>query len=631
MSHLPPKPDFDCSPARYPVDSRQVVRSAPMAPPPERTYRERDVYHPVPRSPTPRERDVYIASRPRPGDSYVASGSHPPPRDVYIAPSYDRRDDDRYRDSYRDRDYDRRDHPPPPEYRYRGRESSRERDWARDRDRDRDRERDRERDIMMERDRHRRWEQDSRRGYDRDRRERSPNRERGWSRREDDRWVGRERTRPEPERTWVPRPSKSPPRQIGEFDFYMRLHVRSLLAKNAGSRQPTTPGSRARSPASPRKLRSPPSHQRSRPRTPPHPPSRGSPAKEATPSVFRLGNHSIELSPRPDRDNRRPEDDRVSRGRYPSRSPSPRRRSPMRLPPRRSPSPLRFETRGRYERHEVQDHLDSREHSSRPSEWREEAMQDSHEQREGQLQQGPERPLELQVETREEKLEPPKPQSTHTSRHPSPLPPVDAVPRKPQTRSSSPMQGVIEQPTIPTVEDAHPNVSKPAESSVHTPAQSSFESHIPSKAGVPSKPIPSMPSSMRRRRVSRSPPTQPRNYVKTPTTPQSPQVQSPLQQGLPTRPEWTNKSSGLSATSPPATEPPPSAPVQQTPVHVPIIPKFEPKPSPISELESEVWKLLLLMIVIIETILVDCPTSRTPHTFDHGARIHCPNNTASDP
>lgn len=170
MSHLPPRPEFDYG--------RPAPKFYGRATPPPEGYaqpRERDAYRGSPtRSKYPPRADSYIA----PGGSYVPRPSYPPP--------YDRHEDERYRR----REWERRepDYAPPS---YRGEP----RDW---RDRDRDRRREDERP----------------RGYDRDRRDRSPVRER-WARsREDDRRPARERVRPpSPERTWVPRASKSPPRR----------------------------------------------------------------------------------------------------------------------------------------------------------------------------------------------------------------------------------------------------------------------------------------------------------------------------------------------------------------------------------------------------------------------------------
>lgn len=579
MSHLPPKPDFDCTqPARFPSDPRQVVRPAPMAHPPERSYRDRERAYLPPRTP-PRERDVYMGSRPRPVDSYRAPASHPPPRDVYIPPPYDRRDDDRYRDTHRDRDYDRKDYPHTADYhRYRPRESSRERDWARDRDRDRDRD-------TVERERQRRWDEDGRRGYerDRDRRERSPIRERSWSRREDDRWVGRPRTRPEPERTWIPRPSKSPPRQIGKFNITVGSCMRSSLVEFTGSRPPATPASRARSPPSPRRPRSPPSHQRSRPRTPPRTPSRSSPLKEPPSTVFKLGNHSIELSPRNNRDYERSESGRSSRKRYSSRSASPRRRSPMRLPPHRSPSPLRYGPHGRSERHELREHPATNEYPDKPLDRREELREDRHEEKPDAMLQ---RPLNLPHEVRHEDGQEPQrqkvPEHIPSSRHTSP------APTQPIISSPSPPRHVPEESNFLVITDTQHRPVKQNEVPAPLPTQPKADSMTP-KPNIPQKQIPSMPSSMRRRRISRSPPTQPRNFVKTPTTPQSPQVQSPSQ-GQPTRSEWTNRNSGLSVPTPPLPEQP--AATSWSALYVPVIPRYESRPSVVFELEIEVRKLL---------------------------------------
>ncbi|KAJ3480324.1 hypothetical protein NLI96_g8435 [Meripilus lineatus] len=619
MSHLPPKPDFDY-PARYPVDQRQAVRSGPMAlPPPERNYRERDrdrerdVYLPPPSRSPPRERDVYIASRPRPVDSYVAGSTHPPPppsRDVYIASGYDRRDDDRYADRYRDRDYDRRDYPPPDYHRYRPRESSRERDWARDRDRDRERERDRD---MMDRERHRRWDEDNRRGYDRDRRERSPfrDRERGWSRRDDDRRPGRDRGRVSPERTWIPRPSKSPPRLVGESEFPLHGNGESETSRCliVGPRQPPTPGPRARTPVSPRRPRTPPSVQRSRPRSPPRAPSRGSPSKESASSVFKLGNHSIELSPRRTRESQRSDDGRDSHKRNRSRSNSPRRRSPMRLPPRRSPSPVGPPSRPAGTspvKTEVRDAIDNSRTITEDHQEKVEQVKIEHPEHRNDSQSEPHivltEPQEVKQEDKSIKLEPERPHSAHSVHHPSPLP-QGAIPII-KTRSPSPMQGIITQSGASMKDDTR---SPSSEAHPQPATLPKIETHAP-KPTIPLRPIPSMPSSMRRRRISRSPPTQPRNYVKTPTTPQSPQVQSPLQ-SLPARPEWTSRNSGLSAPSqhlePHSVSPaPPPVPpeVLHHPLHVPLpaIPPFKttkPSTKPLTELtdleklEFEVEKL----------------------------------------
>ncbi|OCH95490.1 hypothetical protein OBBRIDRAFT_534398 [Obba rivulosa] len=208
MAHLPPKPDFEVPPpSRYPPDYRSYARPPPpLSPPPDRVYRERSAY--PPRSP-PRSRvsgDSYVASRPV--DTHRSSR---PSMDSYVA-SYDRRDDDRYRDAPyrerepppREREWERRERDyAPPEYRHRPREPSRERvDWARER----------------EADRLRRWEEYERH-HDRrthERRDYNPPRARDadW-RREDDRRYARDRPPPEPERMWIPRASKSPPRRMG--------------------------------------------------------------------------------------------------------------------------------------------------------------------------------------------------------------------------------------------------------------------------------------------------------------------------------------------------------------------------------------------------------------------------------
>ncbi|OBZ75725.1 hypothetical protein A0H81_04437 [Grifola frondosa] len=139
--------------------------------------------------------DSYVPARP--ADVYRGPR---PPRDIYVAPYYDRREDERYRDVYREREWERRDRAHPEDYRHRARDERAE--WSR------------EREV-------RRWEDhpDSRRGYDRDRREHSPSRNHDWPRTsEDDRRNGRERVRDnEPERKWISRPSKSPPRRMGMF------------------------------------------------------------------------------------------------------------------------------------------------------------------------------------------------------------------------------------------------------------------------------------------------------------------------------------------------------------------------------------------------------------------------------
>ena len=180
---LPPKPEFP--PGRHPPDHRGYGRP----PPPADRYRsEREIF--PPRSP-PRSRypiDSYVA--PRPSDAYRAQR---PSTDSYVA-TYDRRDDDRVRREYwdREREWRERGYPPAePRYADAGRE-----DWERARRGDV-----RERQRMPE----------PRRSYDKDweRREPSPPRSR--------RPRPRERSRERSDRVWVPRKSKSPPRRIGTF------------------------------------------------------------------------------------------------------------------------------------------------------------------------------------------------------------------------------------------------------------------------------------------------------------------------------------------------------------------------------------------------------------------------------
>ncbi|TBU50645.1 hypothetical protein BD309DRAFT_2868 [Dichomitus squalens] len=217
MSHLPPKPDFNY-PARYPAEPRQYPRPPalpPAYPPTPERYgsRDRHVYPPrsPPRSRVPPPLDTYIS--PRPVVSYRSIRPPPPPSmDAYPSSYYDRRDES----LYRDREYERRGE----DNRLRTRD-----DDSRDRERDRDR----------------KWEDEARRGYDGERRERDASRERRWARqkeedrerfarrREDkerqerewarlqdeDRRSGRNRTlEVEPERMWVPRLSRSPPRRM---------------------------------------------------------------------------------------------------------------------------------------------------------------------------------------------------------------------------------------------------------------------------------------------------------------------------------------------------------------------------------------------------------------------------------
>ncbi|KAK7693320.1 hypothetical protein QCA50_002887 [Cerrena zonata] len=89
------------------------------------------------------------------------------------------------------------------------------------------------------------------------------------------------------------------------------------------------------------------------------------------------------------------------------------------------------------------------------------------------------------------------------------------------------------------------------------------------------------------RRRSRSPPTQPRHFVKTPTTPSSPQVPTPTQ-NLPVKPDWSsNKASPLSTSTPTVeTVPSHSAPS----AHVPWIPRY--RTSNVShELEAEIARV----------------------------------------
>ena len=222
MSHLPPKPDFKY-PVRYPTEPRHLPRPPQPAPTyattSERYPRERRVYPPS-RSP-PRSRaappvDTYVPARSV--DAYRSTRPPPPPREAYSSSYYSRRDDDRHRE----REYERRGD----DCRLKARD-----DHPRDRDRDRDRRRD----------------DDTRKGYDGERRVRDTSRDRQWSRqrdeererrerewarqreedrerqerewarqRDEDRRYGRDRTREvEPERKWVPRMSRSPPRRMG--------------------------------------------------------------------------------------------------------------------------------------------------------------------------------------------------------------------------------------------------------------------------------------------------------------------------------------------------------------------------------------------------------------------------------
>lgn len=112
---------------------------------------------------------------------------------------------------------------------------------------------------------------------------------------------------------------------------------------------------------------------------------------------------------------------------------------------------------------------------------------------------------------------------------------------------------------------------------ISLPVPSPSQSHAPS--GGYSQP----------RRRSRSPPTQPRHFVKTPTTPSSPKVPVPTQ-NLPVKPEWSNKASPLS-TSTPAVEaaPPHSAPS----ANAPAIPRYRPN-NMTQEIEAEVRRLTRL-------------------------------------
>ncbi|GBE82355.1 hypothetical protein SCP_0407390 [Sparassis crispa] len=262
MSHLPPKPDFDQPPPpRYPPDSRHYARPSRMSTP-DRTYphRTRDSY--VPRSPRSRPTgDTYIA--PRPMDTY-RGGSRPPMVDSYVAAYDHRRDDDRYRDVHRDRgppghrDWRERDHPPH-EYKY-VRGSSRERGaWNRER----------------EHDRWRRWEEPDRRGYDRQRRERdySP------PRRQD---IKRERVRDSPERTWISRPSKSPPRRMAPDD----------QAELSPSRKDRSPPPHIRTPSQSRLY--------SRPSSPTYARTRDQPARGRSRSIDSRRDYSAPRSPRVD-------------------------------------------------------------------------------------------------------------------------------------------------------------------------------------------------------------------------------------------------------------------------------------------------------------------------------------------
>ena len=194
MSQLPPRPTFDATKNPTYTRGREQRPFGRGPPPPQAPFyaqsRDRAAYRgSSPRHKGPPRGDSYVAS-----DSYGSRGPYPPPPERY--------EEDRYRNRGM-RDWERRDRDYPPYSR------GEPRNW---------------------RDRDRRWEDDrSRYEYERDRRDRdrSPARERegttSWARpRDDERGPGRARARPQtPERTWVPRPSKSPPRRMGESSYHL--------------------------------------------------------------------------------------------------------------------------------------------------------------------------------------------------------------------------------------------------------------------------------------------------------------------------------------------------------------------------------------------------------------------------
>ncbi|CCM06233.1 uncharacterized protein FIBRA_08479 [Fibroporia radiculosa] len=236
MSHLPPKPDFGPkSPGRYSADYRHYDR------PPDRYYRERDDHYP------PRSRYPPESYSSRPVDGYRA---HRPSADSYVS-SYDRREEDRYREYWEVRD-------------------AREREW-----REYSHETRHGHSERSER------ERDQGRARRPERREYSPLRHREWK--EDDR--RRERVRePEPERAWTSRTSRSPPRRI-------------VTGRPRRSRSPTP--TRARSPRSSyRRSYTPVRRQRSRPSTPNDTHRRRRSRTKSPPGGARVGKPSVPASPR---------------------------------------------------------------------------------------------------------------------------------------------------------------------------------------------------------------------------------------------------------------------------------------------------------------------------------------------
>ncbi|KAI0079991.1 hypothetical protein K474DRAFT_1705240 [Panus rudis PR-1116 ss-1] len=498
MSQLPPRPDIPYTPqprysdSRYPRPPPGSHDRAPAYPPRTPPRDRGDVYIPAashqPRSRYTRPVDAYTPGIDRrPPASRELYPPPPPPRDFYPPPSprdvhYVRdpypprfREDDRY---HMDREWDRRGPPPPPDHRRPPREYRNEIDNWRDRDMDRPR----------------RWP-DDRAGYDWSRRERSPGRDRVYTRplREDDRRMARDRAPPSPERTWLPRASRSP-RRMGDRPF-------------PGPRSVSRSRGRSASPPPRRRPESPNSayHRRS--------PSRGSTRDLHSPGVLKLGNHSIDLGPPRNAPHReasergRPVSPR-SRRRSPAHSRSRSRsvaRSSTRTPPRpRHSLPIR------------QDVL-----SPEP------VLNNSRDQ----AAAFPSAP------TFKEEVRPIASPAKEPSTTAAPSPGATTL----DTLNAATVGSPKLSPKLSPAPKDTSSLTRPEAPKILLPEEKNDQPHA----------LPRPPS---RAEHSRAIPTQPRNYVKTPTTPMSPQVPSPVQ-NLPVKPEWASRASPLQATTPVHSEP----------------------------------------------------------------------------
>lgn len=291
--------------------------------------------------------------------------------------------------------------------------------------------------------------------------------------------------------------------------------------------------SRGRSPTPPRFRESPTRPGYAPPRSPPPRASPRASPRYPSPGVLKLGNHSIEVT------------SRYAPSRRDRGYPRSRSRSPNRFFSRsRSRSPLKRSTPG----------TQSTTDRSRPDEPK-----------------------------REEKL------------HRLPVPTIDRVLNNSQF--IEPTGGEkLQKPPLPDLgdlrdRDSHPSATVDA-ASMKTPIQSESGQSpdakpvpvisYPPRSPTSSQSQKSPTSSSHPRRRSRSPPTQPRHYVKTPTTPSTPQLSSPGQ-NLPVKPEWSRKASPLS-TSTPIAEAAPTLSGRAI-----ALPPYHSPRSVSHDVEAEVW------------------------------------------